>query len=143
MAFVRQNLSTEKKNRWQILFLKFAASSLSASLLDLGLFTLGCSLLRNSGNDWYPVVCTVVARIASAAYNYVINYRVVFHSDANHTKAAMLFFLMTVVKMIASALLVTGILLLVGNEVPELVIKIPVDVVLFFFSYMFQKGKVY
>lgn len=127
---------------WQV-FLKFAASSFTASLIDLGLFYLGCEMLRDSGLVWYATLCTVVARVASAAYNYLINYRLVFKSHANHRRAAALFLLMTVVKMAASAMLVTGILLLAGSGVPELLVKIPVDVGLFFLSYLFQKAKVY
>ena len=75
-----------RAGRFRTVFLKFAASSMTASVIDLGLFTLGCELLRNSGLAWYTVLCTVVARIASAAYNYLINYRLVFRSHADHRR---------------------------------------------------------
>ena len=74
----------------------------------------------------------------SAAYNYSINYRFVFRSNSGFANSGVKYFALAAVQMCFSAGLVTGGILLL-SAVPELYIKIAVDVVLFLVSYWIQR----
>ena len=129
------------------IFGRFLFASLSASVLDLALFTLLIWLLkpRFAAPTAAIFLCTVLARVCSASYNYYINHRVVFRSQAGHQRAAVRYFALAVVQMLASAGLVSLITvgLLGAPEAAELPVKILVDVVLFFLSFQIQREIVY
>ena len=122
-------------------FIRFLFSSLSSSLVDLGLFALLCYLLK-SNITAYIVVSTVIARIVSATYNFVLNYKLVFKSKAKIGKSGAGYFLLAVVQMLMSAAFVTLFSLLLPF-IYEVVIKAVVDVILFFVSYKIQKKYVF
>lgn len=129
------------------MFFKYIVSSLSASALDLVMFTLFCTLLR-SRLSIYVAVATIAARVISATYNYVINYKLVFKSEQNHMASSVKYFCLAVSQMLLSALLVTlGVNLLIGHlfsaSFPEVGIKIVVDGVLFFVSYYIQRKYIF
>ena len=105
------------------------------------MFTILCHFLRNRVAG-YVALCTVLARIVSATYNYAVNYKVVFKSRENPCKAALEYALLAVVQMTMSALLCTGGVLLLPL-LPEAVVKIVVDTVLFFASYYLQQKVVF
>lgn len=122
---------------------RFLVSSLSASVVDLALFALLCALLRGRmAPALYPAAATVGARIVSAVYNYCVNYFWVFASGQRHRRSGPRYLLLAVVQMAASAALTTGGLALLPGA-PELAVKIPVDVALFFLSYRIQQRFVY
>jgi len=127
------------------MFIKFVFSALSSSVIDLVLFSVFCGLLKGAfGTEsvLYVTVATVLARIISATYNYLINYRVVFKSSADHRKSAIRYATLAIIQGTCSAVLVTlGVKLL--PAAPELLVKIVVDVVLFFISYTIQREVVY
>ena len=129
------------------IFGRFLFASLSASVLDLALFTLLIWLLkpRFAAPTAAIFLCTVLARVCSASYNYYINHRVVFRSQAGYQRAAVRYFALAVVQMLASAGLVSLITvgLLGAPEAAELPVKILVDVVLFFLSFQIQREFVY
>ena len=112
-------------------FGKFSVSSLSSSVVDLAAFTLLCNALR----PHLPAGALIL--------NYLINYFFVFHSRAAHGRSAGLYTVITVLKTLASALLVAGLAALLPAGTPELALKIPVDVALFFANYLLQKAFVY
>ena len=124
-------------------FGRFLFSSLSSSVVDLVLFALFCKMLVGIGNgEIYVAIATVFARVISAVYNYLINYIVVFHSGSEHKKSAVRYFGLAVVQMLCSAGIVTGIATLLP-ALPKLIIKIPVDIILFFASFCIQREFVY
>lgn len=123
-------------------FLKFIFSSLSSSILDLILFSLFCSVLKKKYPGVYVGIATVAARIFSAAYNYTINYRIVFRSRENVATSGLRYLLLAVLQMLCSATLVT-ILVKAFPAFPELLPKIAVDTVLFFISYKLQQKLVF
>lgn len=124
------------------IFGKFLFSSLSSSVVDLLFFTLFCGLLRGRVSFDYIIGATIMARVISACYNYLLNYQVVFKSKADHRGAALRYFCLAVVQMSVSALLVSHLYhLLPGGS--ELLVKIPVDVLLFFISFQIQRVFVY
>lgn len=124
-------------------FGKFILSSLSSSAVDLVIFQIMCSLLKGTiAGVQYVAYATIIARIISAIYNYSVNYYFVFQSNQNHAKSGVKYFTLAVAQMMCSALLTTGLIALTGTDV-ELLVKVPVDVALFFASYQIQKRFVY
>ena len=120
----------------------FLASSLSSSIIDIVLFGILCFFLKASLPVAYITVSTVIARIISAAYNYLVNYKVVFKSKENVGVSALKYIILAVVQMLCSALLVTS-LVAVFPAGPEIVFKIIVDAFLFFVSYKIQQKFVF
>lgn len=124
-------------------FGKFSLSSLSSSAVDLAAFTLLCEALRPALPEAAAIIAaTIAARVLSSLCNYLINYFLVFHSRTAHGKSASLYTVITVCKTLASALLVAWLASLLPAA-PELGLKIPVDVALFFLNYLAQKALVY
>ncbi|MFR3225973.1 MAG: GtrA family protein [Blautia massiliensis (ex Durand et al. 2017)] len=125
-------------------FGKFSLSSLSSSVVDLAAFALLCEALRPAMPEAAAIIAaTIAARVLSSLCNYLINYFLVFHSHTAHGRSASLYTVITVIKTLASALLVAALAGLLPAAVPELAIKIPVDVALFFVNYLVQKAIVY
>lgn len=129
--------------RIYMMFGKFLFSSLSSSVVDLVLFSLFCYFLK--GKQWgavsYIVASTVMARVLSAAYNYFINYKVVFQSKSSVRSTLFKYILLAICQMLCSALLVDLLYPLVGGL--EVLVKVPVDVMLFFLSFFIQREFVY
>lgn len=123
---------------WQ--FLKYAFSSGSSCLIDILLFWLFCKAF--AGVTGYIALATALARIISATYNFVINYKLVFSSKKKATSSVWKYIVLALCQMGASALLVT-----VGCMVlpfaPEVAVKLVVDSVLFFLSYYIQRRFVF
>lgn len=131
--------------RIYMIFGKFLFSSLSSSVLDLVLFGLFCGILQAASGFWgelpYIVGATVLARVISAVYNFLLNYKVVFRSSANLAVTALKYFALAVCQMLCSAFLVNELFRLLGGY--EVAVKIPVDVFLFFVSFVIQREFVY
>lgn len=131
-------------------FFKYIAASLSSSIIDLVLFTLFCYILKGNmqklpgvlGGIPYVAAATVLARILSATYNFLVNYRVVFRSDEKMGRSAVRYVLLAVIQMCLSAVLVTGAVYLL-KAVPEVVIKAVIDTILFLISYYVQRKYVF
>lgn len=131
--------------RIYMIFGKFLFSSLSSSVLDLLLFHFFCGVLQSASGFWkdmpYIVTATVLARIISAVYNFVLNYKVVFKSSAGIMATAVKYCLLAVCQMLCSAFLVNAIYAVTGGY--EVLVKMPVDVFLFFVSFVIQREFVY
>lgn len=123
-------------------FGRFLFSSLSSSVVDIALFAFFCAALgRVLPVELYIAVPTVLARVVSAVYNYFLNYRLVFKSQADHRRAAAKYVLLAAVQMACSALLVS--VLFSWLRTGEVALKILVDVLLFFISFQIQREFVY
>ena len=131
--------------RIYMIFGKFLFSSLSSSVVDLLLFNFFCRILQGATGFFeelpYIVGATVLARVISAIYNFMINYKVVFKSKANVASTAVKYCLLAICQMLCSAFLVNAIFGLIGGY--EVVVKMPVDVFLFFLSFVIQREFVY
>ena len=66
-------------------FLKFIFSSLSSFVVDIILFYLFVLLFKEAYPALYVTIATVSARVISAVYNYLINYKFVFMSKASRS----------------------------------------------------------
>lgn len=125
-------------------FGKFSVSSLFSSVVDLAVFSVLCGLLSPTLSESLAIVAaTILARVCSSLCNYLLNYFLVFHSHTAHGRSASLYTVITVVKTLASALLVAALAGWLPAGTPELAAKIPVDVALFFVNYLAQKAFVY
>ena len=123
-------------------FFIFIFSSFSSSIIDLTLFTLFCILLKQRFPESYIISSTVFARIISACFNYIVNYTKVFHSRAKVTTSGAKYALLAILQMSCSAMMVNcGKFLL--PFIQETLIKIVVDIFLFFVSYKIQQKFVY
>lgn len=126
-----------------VIFAKFLFSSLSSCLIDLALFHIFCLAFSEIINaPLYATVATVGARILSAGYNYLVNYKFVFGSGKKHTSSFPRYVVLAVIQMCLSAGLVT-LFVWFFPGVRELWFKIPVDVVLFIMSFYIQRRFVY
>lgn len=125
-------------------FGKFSVSSVGSSLIDLAAFSVLCDALSPHLPENMAIVgATVAARVISSLCNYLLNYFLVFHSHTAHGRSASLYTLITVLKTLASALLVARLAALLPVGTPALAVKIPVDVALFFANFVAQKRLVY
>lgn len=125
------------------IFFKFIVSSLSSSIVDLVLFSIFLWMLgeRTYGTFSSIMLATILARVLSAIYNFTINYKVVFKSRDNASRAIVKYAILAVLIMLASGFLVETIYGMLA--IPEVLIKIPVDVILFLVSFWVQREVVY
>lgn len=120
-------------------FILFVFSSGSSFVLDLVLFEIFCLIFKgiDFGTIGYIFVATVAARILSALYNYTINYNKVFKAK-NQVGTSMIKYALLAIAIV----IVSGVSVSKLHEilmVPELAIKIPVDILLFVVSFVVQK----
>jgi glycosyltransferase involved in cell wall biosynthesis len=124
-------------------FVKFLFSSLSSSVVDIVMFSIFCGMFRNVPVAiGYVMLATILARVISAIYNFIVNYKVVFKGKGSKSRAALKYLVLAICIMLLSGGLVTfftGLL----PMVPEFVVKIPVDCVLFLLSFVVQREIVY
>lgn len=125
------------------IFLKFILSSLSSSVVDLLLFTIFIFLLKDKtfGGVSDIMIATVIARVLSAIYNFTVNYKLVFGGKNNAGSAIVKYAVLAVFIMLASGFLVEKLYELLLW--PEVLIKVPVDVLLFLVSFYVQREFVY
>ena len=124
-------------------FLKFLVSSLSSSVVDIVLFSVFCAMFKNVPVAiGYIMLSTILARVISAIYNFLINYKVVFKGKGSGLRAAVKYLVLAVCIMLLSGFLVSFFHGL-GPALPEALVKIPVDCMLFLLSFFVQREVVY
>ncbi len=115
--------------------LKFSAASLVSSGADLGLFALIEWMLARSASAL--LVATVAARICSSLLNFTLNRTAVFKERGMVSAQIAKYYVVCVIQMLLSWLLVEGLTSLgLGSAV---LLKMGVDVLLFFLSYQVQR----
>ncbi|UZT82624.1 glycosyltransferase [Caproicibacterium sp. BJN0003] len=122
--------------------LKYIFSSFSSSIIDLILFSFFCLILKNKNLNLYVAISTVLARIISATYNYFMNYKVVFKSSESIKTSGIKYAMLAAVQMSMSAFLVTT-FVRIFSVIPEVVVKIIIDTILFFVSYHIQQRYIF
>ena len=110
-------------------------------LIDQGLFALLVNLVfAFLKTESAIIVSTVIARICSSLFNYTMNKKVVFKSG-NGMKSFVRYYILCAAQMIASAAGVTlAYILTRGNSS---VLKLIIDLLLFFVSYQIQRRWVF
>ena len=126
-------------------FFRFIGASLASFAVDFVLFLLINMALRGvvSGMEegLRIAVAAVLARLLSGVFNYCVNRRFVFKDDASAVKSGPRYLAVFFLIMVLSAALTSGLHGLFGFN--ENIIKIPVDILLFFCSYTLQQRWVF
>lgn len=128
------------------IILKFMFSSVASSVIDIVMFSIFVWSIGNRlDNNTRVFIATVGARIISSIFNCIFNKKAVFKSNASFKKVLVRYYIVCVIQMSISYLLVSGLswLFATSAELLLVIIKIIVDVVLFFISYRVQKAWVY
>lgn len=118
-------------------FLKYSISSILSFLIDIGLFNLFLWVISNKFADYKILIATVLARVFSSAFNYIVNRKFVFKNKNSVIKSAVKYYLLCVLQMLSSAILVTDSFKIFDRNVT--IIKIIIDTLLFIISYQIQQ----
>lgn len=127
------------KNRL-IEFVKFTASSLAGTVVDLGLFWILIYFLRGQVTG-YIMISTIIARIFAILVNYNLNAKLVFKDNGERKLPFAKYMTLAVIDMFGSGLLVSWLYSIIGWN--ETIIKIVVDASLFFVDYWAQKKYIF
>lgn len=121
--------------------LKFAWVSILSCLLDVGIFWGITYLMAAFPEQVRLLTATVIARICSSIFNYVLNHKAVFKSVNRVGNTVFKYYLLCTVQMLAAYF---GVYLLVhflhGNEV---IMKLIVDALLFLLSFQIQRDWIF
>lgn len=118
-------------------FFTFIISSLLSSCLDIASFYILLSYVFSGFSISEKIlISTIVARVISSLFNYFVNHKIVFKSTENINKTLLKYYTLCIVQMLLSALLVV-LVEQVGGGSPT-IIKVFVDLFLFFISYQLQ-----
>lgn len=126
--------------------LKFMFSSLASSIIDILMFSILVWCIAGMvSNNARVLIATVGARVISSAFNCIFNKKAVFKSNASYKKVIAKYYVVCVIQTAISYLLVSGLSALFKTSANILLVllKIVVDVILFFISYRVQKAWVY
>lgn len=119
-------------------FFKYILSSLLSFLIDIGLFQLVLSIVAGSAlsDSRRIVVATVISRVFSSLFNFTVNKTVVFKSSGKGGLMMLKYYILCLIQMGCSAGLVAAIFSV--TPLPETLIKVIVDAILFIISYQIQ-----
>ncbi len=123
-------------------YIKFTLSSLLSSFVDLLVFTIFISAFVNLNNNIKIIMGTFFARAISGFINFNINKNIVFNSHERSDKILVKFYFYTFGTMTTSAICV----MLLHNIFPnvlETLLKIIVDVTIYFIGYRIQKKYIF
>ena len=126
MSFIRKNK----------IFLRYVLSAGSSFFIDLFLFTIFNILFSKVLGYESVIVSTILARILSSFYNFVINSKFVFQKYSK--KMFFEYYGLVIIQMIFSSLLVYFINRFLVS-VFATIIKFFVDIILFVINYFIQK----
>ncbi len=125
--------------------LKFALGSGLSFIIDILLFTLLMYLFHNLENKEVQIfIATVGARIISSIFNYIYNRKAVFEHKESVKKSVVRYYSLAICQMAVSYGLVYGFTLLFqAEDIISSIIKIVVDISLFFISFQIQRKWVF
>lgn len=118
-------------------FIKYLMSSFSSFIVDITIFQLFIFLLARYDDDLRIWVATIVARVISSVVNFLINKKLVFQNDEGIGVPAVKYFSLVITEMLSSGFLVSVIYSII--RIPETIIKLLVDLILFFSGYIIEK----
>lgn len=124
-------------------FLKFALSGIGSFVIDIISFYLLIYLLMSYSKE-YILLATIIARLISGIFNYLVNKKLVF--NVGRTRTFLKYVSLVIVQMLASGILTTVMSHAMNeNQSPFWIslIKIIVDFLLFLISYQIQKSYVF
>ena len=119
-------------------FFKFTIAGILSFAIDILLFNLFFNILL--GNYKYGILfSTILARIFSSLFNFLVNKNIVFDSKSNSKKCILKYYTLCIIQMLLSGVFTT----LLANILNKNIAKIIVDLVLFFLSFRVQKKYVF
>lgn len=133
--------STEKIREVVRSFTKFSFVGVISMLIDQGLFAILVNFVFAFCEvEKAIVISTIIARICSSIFNYLMNRNVVFKSSAGFASVVR-YYILCIVQMLTSAMGVMVLYIITkGNTT---ILKLFVDLMLFFLSYQIQKRWVF
>lgn len=126
--------------------LKYIISSISASVIDLVIFTLLNMLLPESMEEWVRIfTATAAARVVSSVTNYTINRKKVFKSSINVKSSLLKYYAVAVCQAALSYSLVYIVTYALGTtqSMWQTLYKMIVDIILFFLCFVVQREWVF
>ena len=119
------------------LFLKYIVSATSSFVLDILFFSIFLRFLENFRYD--ILIATILARILSSTYNFILNYKFVFNKGDK--SSVVKYIALVIIQMFVSGYLVTFI---VHNSlINETITKIIVDTIIFIVNFIIQREWVF
>lgn len=125
--------------------LKYALSSLAATALDVIIFYLIILMMDGTlfsiGKSEGMLFATFVARVASSTFNCIVNKRTVFKSDEPMKRVIVKFYIFSLFRAAFSYVMVLGASYILGlyADTGTVLVKLLVDLILFFAGYSIQK----
>ncbi len=123
------------------LFIKYIITALSSFILDILLFTLLVNILPqiNIGIITKIVIASIIARVISSTYNFLMNSNIVFK---NMNKNSIIkYFILATLQMLISAFGVSEIFKLIN--INSSLIKIILDTIIFIVNFIIQREWVF
>ena len=123
-------------------FILFTLSSLSSSVVDVLIYGFFVKTIFNPNKMSTGILfSTIIARVASCLFNYILNSKKVFKSENNASNTLLKFTILSIAITLMSSLLVT--VLFNKTHIESIIIKMVVDTCLFFVSYGVQKKYIF
>ncbi|MDR1699806.1 MAG: GtrA family protein, partial [Lachnoclostridium sp.] len=122
-------------------FLKFVLSSFSSYVIDIVFFYLFVQMFRSPFPDSYIWTATILARLISSVYNFMINKNQVFQNNSKSPHVLVKYYILCVVQTVISAHGVKQLFLLLTLD--ESLLKSCLDVVLFLVGFQIQRRWVF
>ena len=114
------------------LFLKYALTAISSFALDILLFCIFINLIKT---DYTIMLSTIIARILSSIYNFMVNSKLVFKKS--HKKSLLKYFILVIVQMLISGLSVTFLTETLNSNAP--ITKLIIDTFIFIVNFVIQR----
>ena len=114
------------------LFLKYIFASLSSFVIDLLLFALFNKLILGS---YSILLSTIIARITSSVYNYLIDASVVFKNK--NSSSFIKYTLLVIIQMFVSGISVSFLAKII--KINTIIIKLVVDLLIFIVNFVIQR----
>lgn len=123
------------------LFAKYIISSISSFILDILLYTVFVNLLPEMKNNIITeiVVATIVSRIISATYNFIVNSKMVFKNK--NKDSVIKYLILSGIQMFISAFAVSKLFELL--HLNSTLIKVIVDTIIFIINFIIQREWVF
>lgn len=123
-------------------FFRNIISAISSAIIDISFFMIFSRLLKTEN---YIILSTILARLISGLYNFIINKFWAFDkkNSNNLKKEALKYIALFLAQMLVSAVTTQAIENLFSGNVSILIIKIFVDLVIFIINFVIQKNWIF
>lgn len=123
------------------LFAKYIISSLSSFVLDIFLYAIFVNLLVKINIQGIKeiIFATILARVISSLYNFIVNSKVVFKNQ--NRNSIIKYFALSIIQMFISAFAVSKLFDLLN--VDSTLIKVVVDTIIFIINFVIQREWVF